>query len=210
MLTILKKSLLPLLLTFSSSIMALPTSIVDGKQYTTVAHTTQTENEIIEVFSFYCGSCFNLDRSGGNELLKEKLPKEVKFSRYLLNVSSPIADQLQTSWAIANVLNIQDEFATQVFNGIFITKKMNTEADIIKVLNGLGVETTKYEAMKKDPLVLSFTKKEQDMLKTLRPGFTPAIYVNQKYLLNPNALGNNMTDYIQTISFLLTLPATKS
>lgn len=207
----LKKLLLVLSLTAAcATVSAAPVSILEGKQYTTVEHTNATQNEVTEVFSFYCGACFNLDRMGGNEYLKNNLPKDVKFSRYLLKTSSPIADQLQISWAIANVLNIQSQFASQIFNGIFVTKNMNTEADIIKVFNDLGVDTTKYNAMKKDPLVLSFMKKERETIAALRPNFTPSIYINQKYLLNPSELGNSLSDYVQTIDYLLTLPAAKN
>lgn len=205
----LKKLLLLLSLTSAFSFAA-PVSVVDGKQYYTVENTTATKNEVIELFSFYCGACFSLEHSGGNETLINNLPKNVKFSRYLLNVSMPISDDLQMGWGIANVLGIQNEFIPQIFNAVFISKKMNTEADIIKVLNNLGVDTKKYNEMKKDPLVISFLKKEKELIATLRPNFTPAIYVNQQYVLNPNALGSDLEAYKQTIDYLLTLPPKKN
>lgn len=189
---------------------AAPVSFVDGKQYISVSDAKATDHEVVEVFSFYCGACFNLYRSGGVEYLKDHLPKNVTFSRYLLNVSSPIAEPLKTGWAMANVLNLEDEFTSKVFNGIFITRSLNTENDLIKVFNELNISAEKYEAMKKDPLVLAFIEKEANAIRNLRPQFTPAIYVNQKYLINSQILGGDVKEYLPTMNYLLSLPADKN
>lgn len=201
------------LLSSNLTLAAQKETINDGETYSTLNRTPADDekNEVIEFLSFTCGACYMLETQGGYEIIKNSLPENVKLTRYVTPNNTPISPYLNESWAIANVLGVDKAFAEQVFKGFFETRSLqptSTEDDLIKIFERLNVSKDQYMAAKNHPQVKAFIARQDEKTQSLRPEFTPAFYINGKYVVNPNGLdqdsiGAFFTDYARVISHLL-------
>lgn len=185
--------------------------ITDGQQYYALAKLAGPEKEVIEFFSFNSETCFKLDTTFNlTQKVSTNLPKNVKFKRYHLSNYSPLDKELAQAWAIANVLGIQDEIATELFNGIHNDKTIKTADDIKGVFVNLGIDEKKFENMKDNFLVKAFELQQNEAIEELQPAKIPSFYINGRYLINPNGLDNrsnesSINDYSRVINYLIEL-----
>ncbi|MBC9131883.1 DsbA family protein [Frischella sp. Ac48] len=186
-----------------------PVKITDGKQYYKLAKFASPEKEVIEFFSFNCSSCFKLERTYKiNETITSNLPKNIKFKRYHLNNFGPLAEELSQAWAIANVLGIQNEIASDLYDGIQLDKTIKTADDIKGVFINLGIDEAKYESMKDNFLVKAFEVQQNEARDELQPTSIPSFFVNRLYIINSQGLDATsyetyIKDYSRVINFLL-------
>lgn len=188
-----------------------PAKIEQDKQYYKLAKFSSPEKEVVEIFSFNCPSCFLLDNTYKlNEQIAANLPNGVKFKRYHLATFGPLSQELAQAWAIANVLGIQNEIATDLYNGIQRDNTIKTADDIKGVFANLGVDEAKFESMKDNLLVKAFEVQQNEAIQELEPSLIPSFYVNGQYMINAKGLDASsnesvIKDYSRVINFLSNL-----
>lgn len=182
--------------------------IVAGKQYSVLKNVKSPDKELVEVFSFNCPSCYNLDvKAQGGKVIASQIDKDITMRKYHLDSFGPLAPELSQAWAIANVLGMQDAVANDLYKGIHETRSIRSPADIEAVFVNFGVDNEQYQKMKSNFMVRTFMKQQSDVIKELGPRSIPSFFVNRLYLINPQGLNqtsteNMLLDYVRITNYL--------
>lgn len=205
--------LMAFLLTFSGyTAMASPApskNIVEGKQYITLQNPSYPEEAVIEFFSFYCGACYLAETEYHlPQTIKQNLPKNVVMKKYHVEGLGGLSKELSEAWAIANVLDMKDQVAKALFDGIHKSHSIKTADDIKKIFEKLGVLSEKYEAMKTNFSVQVFLNQQKAAFNQLKPDAIPSFYVNYKYkILSQNLIKSSkeslVNDHSRVINYLI-------
>jgi len=186
----------------------------EGKQYTQVSEIASSKAEVREYFSFYCPHCFRFEPF--MEEIKNKLPEGVSFERnhvdFLRAASPKIQAMLTKSVVVAEQLGMDKKLISAVFSYIHVQHAVITSEKDVKnifVLNGADGE--KFDKLMRSFSVNSKAKSMKNHQKTMsqKRAITgvPAVIINGKYRINPQALDKNNfeQDYQSLVTYLLTL-----
>lgn len=185
-----------------------PAKIEEGKQYITLPKYASADKEVIEFFSFNCGSCYLFDNEfQGPQTIEKNLPESVPFNKYHLENFGPLAKELSEAWAIATVLDIREPVSTAIYNAVHKTRSLKTASDIRNIFINLGVDGDKFDNMKNNFLVQAFMAQQRAAANELQPSSIPAVVVNGKYLVNSRGLDPasneaTITDFSRVVNYL--------
>lgn len=195
---ILGASLLPLIS------IAMPLAYVDGVHYKPTAQRIATSDEkiveVIELFSYSCPHCFNLDPQV--EQWEKTLPENVAFTR--------VPAIFRDSWLqLARVFYAADatgDLATLhplLFTAIHVDKRrLQTEEQLLDFVAEQGIDREVFAKTMNSFSVKGKVKKA--LLLSQSSGITgvPSMIVNGKYIVDAPMAGG-MTELLKVVDFLI-------
>lgn len=194
-----------MILAFSAS----AAQITNGKQYTTLDKPVAGEPQVLEFFSFYCPHCYQFEEMlHVSDNVKKKLPQGVKMTKYHVEFLGPLGKQLTQAWAVAMALGVEDKITAPMFEAIQKTQTVNNVADIRKVFIDAGVKAEEYDAAWNSFVVKSLVAQQEKAASDLQLQGVPAMFVNGKYMLNPQGMNTDdmdsfLQEYANTVKYLV-------
>src|SRR5690554_852719 len=204
-----KKLLTALIATIA--LVAAPASAIDfreGVHYDVIASETTSKPEIIEFFSFYCGSCYQF--SPFSDKLAEVYPDA--FKAYQVDFIAPrdMGDVIVQSWAAANVLGVAEEFKRRTFHQHFVERKQSmTLNDIKAIFQQVGVSPAQFEQAYGSFAVRSLTNRMRTSARDFNARSTPTYIVNGKYQVLQQGFRDSGTNFFADIEELVEYLITK-
>lgn len=197
-------SLLPL------SSMAMPEAFIDGVHYkatpTRLATNDENKIEVIELFSYSCPHCFNLDPQV--QLWKETLPENVTFT----HVPAIFRDswlQLAKVFYAAEATGDLEKLHPLLFNAIHVEKRrLQTEEQLLDFVAEQGIDREAFAKTMKSMSVVAKVKKALMLSQTSGITGVPAMIVNGQYRTDA-PLAGSMSDMLKTVDFLIQKETTK-
>lgn len=204
-----KSFLAALLATFT--LIAVPVSAIDfreGVHYQEITTKEATSKpEIVEYFSFYCGSCYQF--SPFSDRMAELYPEE--FKAYQVDFIAPrdMGSVIVQSWAAATVLGVAAEFKQRTFHQHFVERKQsNTLNDIKAIFQQVGVSPAQFEQAYGSFAVRSLTNRMRTSVRDFNVRSTPTYIINGKYIVLQQGFrdsGNNFfADLEALVEYLIT------
>jgi len=201
---LLSASLLPL------SSIAMPEAFIDGVHYkaTPVRLATNSDEkiEVIELFSYSCPHCFNLDPQV--QLWKETLPENVTFK----HVPAIFRDswlQLARVFYAAEATGDLEKLHPLLFNAIHVEKRrLQTEEQLLDFVAEQGIDREAFAKTMKSMSVVAKVKKALMLSQTSGITGVPAMIVNGQYRTDA-PLAGSMSDMLKTVDFLIQKETTK-
>ncbi|WP_058911945.1 thiol:disulfide interchange protein DsbA [Entomohabitans teleogrylli] len=194
-----------MILAFSAS----AAQFTDGKQYTTLEKPIAGEPQVLEFFSFYCPHCYQFEHVlHVSDNVKKKLPEGVKMTKYHVEFLGPLGKDLTQAWAVAMALGVEDKITEPMFDAVQKTQTLQSVADIRKVFVDAGVKPEEYDAAWNSFVVKSLVVQQEKAAADLQLQGVPAMFVNGKYMLNPQGMDTSTMDafvqqYADTVKFLV-------
>jgi len=195
---ILAASLLPLVG------MSTPLAYVEGVHYkpTTQRIATSDQNviEVIELFSYSCPHCFNLDPQV--KQWQKTLPENVSFS----HVPAIFRDswlQLARVFYAAEVTGDLEKLHSAIFNAIHVEKRrLQNEEQLLAFVAEQGIDADMFAKTMNSFSVKGKVKKA--LLLSQSSGITgvPSMIVNGKYIVDAPMAGG-MVELLKVVDFLI-------
>lgn len=179
----------------------------EGVHYKEISSEATSKPQIIEYFSFYCGSCYQF--SPFSDKLAETYPDA--FKAYQVDFIAPrnMGEVIVQSWAAANVLGVADEFKKRTFHQHFVERKQsNTLNDLKAIFNSVGVSPQQFEQAYGSFAVRSLTNRMRTSARDFNVRSTPTYIINGKYQVLQQGFrdsgANFFTDLEELVEYLLT------
>ncbi len=194
-----------LILAFSAS----AAQFTNGQQYITLDKPVQGEPQVMEFFSFYCPHCYQFEHVlHVSDSVKKRLPEGTKLTRYHVEFLGPLGKEMTQAWAVAMALGVEDKISGPMFEAVQKTQTVQTVADIRKVFIDAGVKPEEYDAAWNSFVVKSLVAQQEKAAADVQLQGVPAMYVNGKYMLNPQGMDTSNMDafvqqYADTVSYLV-------
>lgn len=194
-----------LILAFSAS----AAQFTNGQQYITLDKPVQGEPQVMEFFSFYCPHCYQFEHVlHVSDSVKKRLPEGAKLTQYHVEFLGPLGKEMTQAWAVAMALGVEDKISGPMFDAVQKTQTVQTVADIRKVFIDAGVKPEEYDAAWNSFVVKSLVAQQEKAAADVQLQGVPAMYVNGKYMLNPQGMDTSNMDafvqqYADTVSYLV-------
>ncbi len=200
-------------LAFAGMVLAFSASaaqISDGKQYTTLDKPVAGAPQVLEFFSFYCPHCYQFENVlHVSDNVKKKLPEGTKMVKYHVEFLGPLGKELTQAWAVAMALGVEDKVEGPIFSAIQKTMTIQNVDDIRTVfISNSGIKPEEYDAAWNSFAVKALVAQQQKAAADLQVQGVPAMYVNGKYMLNPQGMDSSSMDmfvqeYANTVKALV-------
>ncbi|MDO7597532.1 MAG: thiol:disulfide interchange protein DsbA/DsbL [Pseudomonadota bacterium] len=195
---LLSASLLPL------AAMATPLAYVEGVHYKTTAQRIATSDEkvveVIELFSYSCPHCFNLDPQVHE--WEKTLPVNVTFDR----VPAIFRDswlQLARVFYTAEATGDLEKLHSVIFNAIHVEKRrLETEEQLLDFVAEQGIDRDMFAKTMNSFSVKGKVKKALLLSKTSGITGVPSMIVNGKYIVDAPMAGG-MPEMLKVVDFLV-------
>lgn len=193
------------------ALVTVPASAIDfreGVHYEELAKEATSKPEIIEYFSFYCGSCYQF--SPFSKKLGELYPEA--FKAYQVDFIAPrdMGDVIVQSWATANVLGVAAEFKQRTFHQHFVeNKQSNTLNDIKAIFQQIGVSAAQFEQAYGSFAVRSLTNRMRTAARDFNIRSTPTYIVNGKYVVLQQGFRDSGAEFFTHLEELVEYLITK-
>ena len=178
----------------------------EGVHYRVIGDTPSRAPEVIDFFSFYCGGCYQYAPFG--DLLAKEFGNS--FNKYHVNIVVPnaaIRDNIQSVWATAIVLGIDEQFKERVFQNHFMRNRMsNSVAELKQIMLDLGVEEEMYNRAANSMQARSLANRMSSLQRQFSINRTPTYIVNRKYEMLPDWFSNSSNffeDYLRLARYLV-------
>ncbi|MCH8493287.1 MAG: thiol:disulfide interchange protein DsbA/DsbL [Idiomarina sp.] len=178
----------------------------EGVHYRVIGDTPSRAPEVIDFFSFYCGGCYQY--APFSDMLAEEFGSG--FNKYHVNIVVPnaaIRDNIQSVWATAIVLGIDEQFKERVFQNHFVRNRMsNSVAELKQIMLDLGVEEEMYNRAANSMQVRSLANRMNSLQRQFSVSRTPTYIVNRKYEMLPGGFDNSSNffeDYLRLARYLV-------
>lgn len=155
----------------------------EGREYVTLAKPLESQPEVVEFFSFYCGPCYQFINKYPVSAAIDRILPEGKVVKYHVSAMGPLGTELTEAWAIAIVLGKTEQVEKPLFEAV-INKRLNDISNIQSIFSQNGVDTITYEKMRQSLLVKSTIALQNTAIETFAVRGTPSFYVNGKYQIN--------------------------
>lgn len=194
-----------LILAFSAS----AAQFTNGQQYITLDKPVQGEPQVMEFFSFYCPHCYQFEHVlHVSDSVKKRLPEGAKLTQYHVEFLGPLGKEMTQAWAVAMALGVEDKISGPMFDAVQKTQTVQTVADIRKVFIDAGVKPEEYDAAWNSFVVKSLVAQQEKAAADVQLQGVPAMYVNGKYMLNPQGMDTSNMDafvqqYADTVNYLV-------
>lgn len=180
----------------------------EGVHYEVINQNKTSQTQIIEYFSFYCGSCYQT--SPFSEALLKKFPDI--FQSYQVEFIAPqsMGSIIVQAWAAAEVLEKAPEFRQAVFHRHFVERRQSNNFNEIKAIFGLiGVPAEQFEQAYGSFAVRSLANKMRSSATNYNVNSTPTYIVNGKYKILQQGFRNSGSQFFEhmeeLVDHLLTL-----
>lgn len=195
---LLSASLLPL------AAMATPLAYVEGVHYKTTAQRIATSDEkvveVIELFSYSCPHCFNLDPQVHE--WEKTLPVNVTFDR----VPAIFRDswlQLARVFYTAEATGDLEKLHSVIFNAIHVEKRrLETEEQLLDFVAEQGIDRDMFAKTMNSFSVKGKVKKALLLSQTSGITGVPSMIVNGKYIVDAPMAGG-MPEMLKVVDFLV-------
>lgn len=195
---ILGASLLPL------ASMATPLAYVEGVHYKPTAQRIATKNEkvieVVEMFSYSCPHCFNLDPQ--IQEWEKTLPEHVAFNR----VPAIFRDswlQLARVFYAADATGDLEKLHLALFNAIHVEKRrLETEDQLLDFIAEQGIDRDMFAKTMDSFSVKGKVKKALILSQTSGITGVPSMIVNGKYIVDAPMAGG-MEEMLKVVDFLI-------
>ena len=177
----------------------------EGVHYDVVGDKASDEVEILDFFSFYCGSCYQFQPFG--QMLKAEFGDS--FKKYHVNFIGPrdIGDVTVRTWAVANILGVADEVEPLIFRKHFQQRNMSSSVDdLASVFTLVGVEREKFDEAYNSFPARSQANRMRREAETFEVNATPTFIVNRRYRMNPQGFRDSedfFGDYLELAKYLV-------
>lgn len=174
----------------------------ENVHYKVIGDKPTNKPEIIEFFSFYCGSCYQF--SPFSEGLEKAYPKV--FKSYQVNFIAPqnMVDTIVQSWATAQVLKVGPDFKKQLFHQHFVeNKQSNSIQDIQKAFQKVGVTTAQFEQAYASLAAKTLTNRMKRTTIDYDISSTPTYIVNGKYQIIQQGFRNSGNQFFEHLNELV-------
>jgi len=176
-----------------------PASAMDfteGVHYEVVGESRSSSPEIIDFFSLYCNACYQYRPF--SDMLKNEFGDA--FKKYHVNFVAPrgMSDHIIQIWATAQVLDVDDQFASRVFTRNFARNDWVDSVDKAKqVMNELGVSGEDFDRAHNSFAVRSLSNRMRTAAGTYNVRGTPTYIVNRKYRMLPEGFRDSGSDFFE-------------
>ena len=177
----------------------------EGVHYDVVGDEASEEVEIIDFFSFYCGSCYQFQPFG--QMLSDEFGDDYK--KYHVNFIGPSRDQGDATvraWAVANILDVADEVAPLIFRKHFQQRNMSSSVDdLASVFAAVGVDREKFDEVYNSFPARSQANRMRREAEDYNVNATPTFIVNRRYRMNPQGFRDSedfFGDYLELAKYL--------
>lgn len=176
----------------------------EGVHYDVISDTATDEVEIIDFFSFYCGSCYQFQPFG--ELMKEEFGDS--FKKYHVNFIGPrnMGDVTVRAWAAANILGVSEEVSPLIFRKHFQQRNIsNSVDDLAGVFAAVGVDREAFDNAYNSFPARSQANRMRSAAETFNVRGTPTFIVNGRYRMNAQGFRDSedfFSDYLELARYL--------
>ena len=190
--------------TLGLSISASAMEFERGVHYDVVADEATEEVEIIDFFSFYCGSCYQFQPFG--DMLKEEFGDS--FKKYHVNFIGPrnMGDVTIRTWAAANILGVADEVSPLIFRKHFQQRNISSSVDdLAGVFASVGVEREDFDRAYNSFPARSQANRMRNEAEKFNVSGTPTFIINGRYRMNPQGFRDSddfFGDYLELAKYL--------
>lgn len=195
---LLSASLLPL------SSMAMPEAFIDGVHYnatpTRLATSDDTKIEVIELFSYSCPHCFQLDPLV--QKWKETLPENVTFTHVPAIFRDSWLQYARVFYA-AQATGDLEKLHPLLFNAIHVEKRrLQTEEKLLDFVAEQGIDRDAFAKVMKSPFVVA--KVNAALILSQKSGIegVPAMVVNGQYRSDAVIAGGK-AELLDVVDFLI-------
>lgn len=178
----------------------------EGTHYDVISDTATDDVEIIDFFSFYCGTCYQFQPFG--EMMKEEFGDS--FKKYHVNFIGPrnMGDVTTRAWAAANILGVSDEVSPLIFRKHFQQRNVSSSVDeLAGVFAAVGVDREAFDSAYNSFPARSQANRMRNAAETFNVNGTPTFIVNGRYRMNAQGFRDSedfFADYLALAKYLAT------
>ncbi|QNS01626.1 MAG: DsbA family protein [Buchnera aphidicola (Pentalonia nigronervosa)] len=181
------------------------------QEYTTKHTKIKHVPKIIELFSFFCPYCYEVQKKYHfSNLINKNLNKNIHIKTYHVNfLGGKLSNVLTKAWIIAQKMKIEDKIMLPMFAGIQKTHTIKNVRHIRELFFKIaGVNINDYNKFWNSLSIKILTKKTNQIVKKCHLYHVPTILINGKYIIDyyrlESIFKNQLPEkYIQLINFLM-------
>lgn len=191
--------------TLGLSVTASAMDFEEGVHYETISDEATDEVEILDFFSFYCGTCYQYQPF--SEMMKAEFGDS--FKKYHVSFLGPrnMGEETVRVWAAANILGVADEVSPLIFRKHFQQRSVsNSVDDLYTVFNSVGVERADFDKAYNSFPARSQANRMRRQAETYNVSGTPTFIVNGRYRMNPQGFRDSedfFGDYLELAKYLV-------
>lgn len=176
----------------------------EGVHYDVIGDEASEEVEIIDFFSFYCGSCYQFQPFG--DMMKDEFGDS--FKKYHVNFIGPrnMGDITIRAWAAANILGVSEEVSPLIFRKHFQQRNMSSSIDdLASVFAAVGVDREQFDQAYNSFPARSQANRMRREAENFDVSGTPTFIVNRRYRMNPQGFRDSedfFGDYLELAKYL--------
>ncbi|MCL5049882.1 thiol:disulfide interchange protein DsbA/DsbL [Aliidiomarina maris] len=180
------------------------TDFREGVHYDVIAEQATEEVEIIDFFSFYCGSCYQFQPF--SQMMKAEFGDS--FKKYHVNFigARNMGDITVRAWAAANILGVSDEVAPLIFRKHFQQRQVSSSIDdLAGVFAAVGVDREAFDNAYNSFPARSQANRMRREAENFNVSATPTFIVNGRYRMNPQGFRDSedfFNDYLELAKYL--------
>jgi thiol:disulfide interchange protein DsbA len=169
---------------------AVPVAFVEGTHYFPTKQKLPTEGEkieVVEMFSYTCPHCFNLEASVHE--WSKTLPEDVQFSQVQAIFRDSWLELAKVFYA-AEATGNMDKLHDKLFNAIHVEKKrLATEEDLLDFVEQQGIDREEFAKAMNSFSVKSKVKRALVMSQASGITGVPSLIINGKYFTSATSAG---------------------
>lgn len=153
----------------------------EGEHYEVIKQTATASPEVLEFFSFYCPHCFKFEPL--MEQLQVSLGEDVKIKKNHVNfMGKEMGPLLTQAYAAAEILEVEDEVASLIFDQIHTQRKaINGEEGILAIFEKAGISNSEAKGALASFPVSGIASQMKRNTESFNIRGVPTLIVNGKY-----------------------------
>jgi len=173
----------------------------EGKHYNVVKQTATAQPQVLEFFSFYCPHCFKFEPL--METLKTNLPADVEIKKNHVNfLGQNMGVQLTQAYAAAEILKVEEEVASLIFDQIHTQKRaINGQEGILAIFKKAGISNEEAKGALASFPVNGIASQMKRNTENFEIRGVPTLIVNGKYQVVTNSVSSE-AEFIELVSYL--------
>lgn len=179
----------------------------ENENYKIIAEIKDTENNVLEFFSYWCGHCYSLQNiySYIEKNLEEK--DLAKFDPIPVGaMGGSVAIEAQKGFFVAKNMGNEGEYNKLLFKKMHVDGEIpKNSKDIFNILLELGIPASQAQADMNSFVTIGHLAKIENLMKKFNIESVPELIVNGKYLIIQESV-NSQEDLLDLIEYTLTLP----
>jgi protein dithiol oxidoreductase (disulfide-forming) len=175
-----------------------------GEHYQTLPTPQSAQPEVVEYFSYFCPFCYNFEPVVAS--LKSALPKGMALTKvpvpYIGGAMGPV---LQRAHALAEILQVEEQIGTALFNQIHQVRKPPENRSSVKTLfTAAGIDGEQFDANFDSMTINMRISDYNSAINAANIQSVPSFVINNKYLVNLKTI-SSQEQFNELVNHLLTL-----